>query len=110
MNSKVFNDWEKLKPEPRMIGDQDLLRQALNAKELKEHERNLFAVWLIELENGERNRLSQRQRVWTNDVLDRSEERTANLVSRGLVKRGREVPLPEVLKRENLPMKPPGRR
>jgi hypothetical protein len=106
--SSVFNDWEKLKPEPRVIGDEDLLRQALGAKELKEHERDLFTVWLTELRDGVRNRLSMRQRVWANDVLDRSDERAANLVSRGLVPRGREVAVPEVLR--VLPKRPPGQR
>ena len=105
-----FNEIDKFKPAPRGLGDQDLLRKAVECSEIKEHEKELFGKWLEELEDGERHVLSMRQRLWANDVIDRDEPRAENLISSGLVPRGREVPVPEVLRRENLPLKPPGRK
>jgi hypothetical protein len=49
--------------------------------------------------------LTDRQRDWAESVHQRIVPQYANLVSRGLVPRGREVPTPPVL--QNLPKKPP---
>ena len=55
-----------------------------------------------------RRQLSAKQRQWVTSVHERLVPQYANLVSRGLVPRGREVPTPPVL--QNLPKKPPPRR
>jgi len=54
------------------------------------------------------HQLTDRQRQWVTAVHERLVPAYENLVSRGLVPRGREVPEPEVLK--NRPLKPPTRR
>ena len=103
-----FNDFDRFKPTPRRLDDKELLQKALESSEIKEHEVEVFEKWLDELEDGERRMLSMRQRLWANDVIDRDEPRTTNLVSSGLVPRGREVePAPAL---RNLPLKPPGRK
>jgi hypothetical protein len=106
--SPRFNDFDQFKPTPRHLEDQDLLDKAIACPKIKEHEKELFTKWLGELRDGERMILSHRQRLWANDVIDREEERAANLVSRGLVPRGKEVEPAPVLR--NLPKKPPGRK
>lgn len=108
--SPRFNEFDQFKPAPRGLDDKELLRRAIECSEIKEHEKELFTKWLDELESGELRVLSMKRKTWANDVIDRDEPRAANLVSRGLVPTGREVPTPEVLKRENLPLKPPGRK
>lgn len=67
----------------------------------------MFEKWYDEIDSGRRASLSERERIWVNDVVDREEPRYANLVSRGLVPRGNEVETPTVLL--NLPKRPPGR-
>lgn len=54
------------------------------------------------------HQLSDKQRGWVTSVHERVVPAYANLVSRGLVPRGREVLTPPVLL--NLPKKPPKRR
>lgn len=70
-----------------------------------------FDSMLGRLQNGQ-NTLTPKQREWVTKATIRlgldEPEPAENLVSRGLVPRGNEVPVPEVLK--NLPLKPPGRR
>lgn len=58
---------------------------------------------------GEEVRLSAKQSTWLSAVAKRLDvvEPAANLVSRGLVPRGAEVPTPPILL--NRPLKPPGR-
>ena len=53
--------------------------------------------------------LNENERRWVEEVAKRMDivEPAANLVSRGLVPRGNEVPVPVVLM--NRPLKPPGR-
>ncbi len=55
-----------------------------------------------------RRQLSAKQREWVTSVHERLIPDYANLVSRGLVPRGKEVPTPPVL--QNLPKRPPQRR
>ena len=58
-------------------------------------------------------RLTPKQRAWVQSVADNAGivlPRNANLVSRGLVPRAREVDVALVLRRDQLPMKPPGRK
>jgi hypothetical protein len=103
-----FNDQNKLEPEPRDISDRKLLQKTLEAMSATDSSRETFEGWLDEIESGQRKAISPKQRAWVNNVLDEYEPRAANLVSRGLVPRGREVETPEVLK--VLPLKPPGRK
>lgn len=55
-----------------------------------------------------RRQLSAKQREWVTSVHERIVPAYVNLVSLGLVPRGREVPTPAVL--QNLPKKPPPRK
>jgi hypothetical protein len=57
---------------------------------------------------GKFQMLTTKQREWVTTVHERIIPAYANLVSRGLVPRGREVPTPPVL--QNLPKRPPQRR
>jgi len=96
----------ELAPPPRDMSDAELLIRAFAEDGLSEGERAAFADMAQKLADGERSMLSAKQREWVNAVLDRSEPRAANLVSRGLVPRGQEVkPMWDV----NLPKRPPGR-
>lgn len=52
--------------------------------------------------------LTDKQREWAANVA--GEEIYKNEFSAGLIPRGREVETPAVLRRENLPLKPPGRK
>lgn len=54
--------------------------------------------------------LSDRQRQWVRSVLDRFEPSYENLASSGLVSKETKVPTLDLLKPENLPKRPPGRR
>lgn len=56
--------------------------------------------------NGYRD-LTEPRRSWLQRTLARIAPQYENLVSRGLVPRGREVPTPAVL--QNLPKSPPGK-
>lgn len=52
--------------------------------------------------------LTSKQREWVVSVYERIVPQYANLVSRGLVPRGKEVPMPPAL--QNLPKRPPPRK
>ncbi len=84
---------------------------ALGSK-LSDNDMASFERMLDGLSSGKFTQLTERQRGWVEDVYRKhegdAEGGSLNLVSRGLVTRGEEVPLPDVLK--NLPKKPPGRR
>jgi hypothetical protein len=56
--------------------------------------------------------LSAKQRVWVRAIYEKffDEPMYENLASSGGLCRGREVETPAVLRRENLPMRPPKRR
>lgn len=109
-------DWKK-GPLPREgMTDAEVLRRALahmkEDEELKGDDEapERFAELIGEFDEGYRKALSPRQRAWANAVLDRYEPRVENLVSRGLVPRGRPVETPAALRPENLPKRPPARR
>lgn len=61
-----------------------------------------------------RCKLTPKQRAWAEGVAEgrfvEAEPEYENLVSSGRVPRGREVETPAALRRENLPLRPPGRR
>lgn len=73
-----------------------------------------MADMLGKLEDGFYDDLSAKQISFVKAVYKRlfpeSDGELPVLVSSGEIPRGREVPLPECLRRENLPMRPPGRR
>jgi len=77
---------------------------------LQGHVLRAFSEMLDRMETGRQTKLSDKQRAWVKSVYERVFEQPVyeNLVSRGLVPRGREVATPEVLK--NLPLKPPRRK
>ena len=103
----MFNDPRKYEPEPRDMADQDLLEKTAGYLKEGDSDRGIFLGWLAQFKLKERKGLSPNQRLWVNNVLDRYEPRVANLVSRGLVPRGREVETPLVLR--ELPKRPPSR-
>ena len=76
--------------------------------ELTEWEQGAFADMRAYLAKGRGRKLSDSQRSSVRLAHKRVLPKYENLVSRGLVPRGREVPVPEVLR--NLPKKPPARR
>jgi hypothetical protein len=88
-----------------------------HAGELTEPELEAFADMRFSLQaygdteipsKGKYQQLTEKQRTWVTSVHERIVPQYANLVSRGLVPRGREVETPAVLL--NLPKKPPSRR
>ena len=91
--------------------DLELLNELLkdHFDELSDVETEAFAGMRFNLTAGFRGEqfqeLTERQRAWATDVRERIVPQYANLVSRGLVPRGREVPTPPVLR--VLPKKPP---
>ena len=99
--------------------DLKMLNELLNdhADELNDSETEAFASMRFNLnayastscaQSPGFQQLTDKQRAWVTAVYERIVPQYANLVSRGLVPRGREVPTPEVLK--NLPKRPPPRR
>ena len=73
---------------------------------------SVFADILDRMENGKQQTLSDKQRVYMEGVFLRhcKGETYENAWSAGKVERGKEVELPTVLRPENLPKFPPGRR
>lgn len=91
--------------------DLDLLNQVLNVDELRDEDRDAFTDMKERLKAGRIEELTDKQRAYVLGVADRHgivDEASLNLVLRGLVPRGREVPSPPVLL--NRPLRPPGRR
>ena len=98
-------------PERQLEGDRRLVRMVL-AEEITEAEREAFDEMLAMLDAG-RCTLSEKQRAWVRSVGQRAGADIDGVMDRwkrGEIPRGREVETPVVLRRENLPMKPPGRR
>jgi len=90
--------------------DADLLRAVLDDPAIDDDTSAAFNDMLEQVTQRTRP-LTERQREWVRTVADREgivDPRTTNLVSRGVVPRGREVATPAVLR--NLPLNPPGRR
>ena len=76
-----------------------------HSHELTEGESEAFQDMLDRVRRG--GRMSLKQKQWAQKTLEKFQPTYENLVSSGQVPRGKEVPLPEVLR--NLPMRPPGR-
>ena len=55
--------------------------------------------------NGRRISIENRKKIWK--ILDMYDIR--NLISLGIISRGQSMETPDILKHENLPMKPPGK-
>lgn len=99
--------------DPLSTDDADLLHRAIEAIEASDAaDMNDTAPFRQMIERG--RALSPKQRAWAESVATgkhvEAEPEYENLVSRGLVPRGREVAPPTALRRENLPLKPPTRR
>jgi hypothetical protein len=90
--------------------DLELLDKLLDNYEmlLTERQRDAFTEMREKLLEGVRKRLSEKQRRWAEKILQEWEPRP--VASSEFVPRGREVETPAALRRENLPMRPPGRR
>ena len=87
-----------------------LLRSVVDAGGVTKSEHAELVDHIARLtKNG--GKLSKKDRSKAMAIADRcGVQVAANLVSRGLVPRGNDVETPWVLRRENLPMKPPGRK
>lgn len=101
MTTSVATREEDLKQLGELLGD--------HADELSETEAEAFDDMRASLltEDGY-HQLTDKQRAWLTVVRARVIPEYENLVSRGLVPRGKEVPTPAVL--QNLPKAPPKRR
>jgi hypothetical protein len=90
----------------------DILAASPNEEEELRFNARVFREWLESLEARKMYALSTKQRAWLRDSFEKviGTPQYENLVSRGLVPRGREVPLPPVLDPRYLPKKPPPRR
>jgi len=91
--------------------DLELLSAVLDKDDLSDAVRTSFEDMQTKVD---RYPLSKKQRVWAKAILAgekyEPEEECLNLWSGGKVPKGRDVPDPPMLRRENLPMKPPPRR
>ncbi len=86
--------------------DTQQLDELLNMSELTETQREAFVDmkgWLTD-----HHQLTDKQRSWVKSLHEKLVPQYQNLVSNGLVPRGREVETPEVLR--HLPKRPPQRR
>lgn len=112
-----MKDWTRDQPldtAPSRENDLRMLAELLkhHAENLTDAETEAFASMRFDLTTYgpgpfEVFKLSEKQRAWVTSVYERLVPQYSNLVSRGLVPRGREVPTPAVLK--NLPKRPPKR-
>ena len=85
----------------------ELLQGILDSPDVTEEEEAAFSDILEKVKLY--GKISEKQQAWAESVAKRLDVMpTANLVSTGRV-RGNEVETPKLLRRENLPMKPPGR-
>ena len=99
-------------PERLLESDRVLVRDVLAESELTDEEREAFEEMRDMLDTG-RATLSDKQRAWVRNVGKRAGadiDRVMDRWKKGEIPRGNEVETPAVLRRENLPMKPPGRR
>lgn len=92
--------------------DGEILNKLLDLYEmlLTENQRKAFEGMRDYLSKGGKRKLSPKQRKWASKILNQFEPIYGNYVSSGIVPRGREVETPTILRRENLPMAPPGRK
>jgi hypothetical protein len=78
--------------------------------DISDSERESFEDMYEKLLSTLMEHLTERQRAWVKSVYDRCVPDYQNLISTGQAPRGKEVPTIELLKRENLPLKPPSKR
>lgn len=94
----------------RSESDRELLGKLLNYRNLlTEKQRDAFLEMQERLNRNAKLKLSPKQRRWAEIVLEEYDPSYRNLISNRLVPSGRNIETPAVLRRENLPMKPPGR-
>lgn len=101
---QVQADMKKLR---ELVAELDRLDTEAD-ENLAKHQK-AFKDMLLRMETGRLLKLTDVQRGYLKDVHERlvGEPTYENLVSRGLVKEGKPVEKPEVLKK--LPLKPPGK-
>ncbi len=91
--------------------DLELLAKVLDQDDLPDAVRQAFEDMQFKVD---RYPLTAKQRAWGKAILNgdvyEPEPDCLNLWSNGLVPKGKDVPDPPMLRRENLPMKPPVRR
>lgn len=87
--------------------DLAMLQELLDEQDLSEGRREMLTSMLEGLDHFHWKTLSDRQWQVVKDIHDQLHPKYQNLVSDGLVPRGREVPEPEALRYK--PTKPPGR-
>lgn len=96
--------------------DIELLHKLLDdhAHEMQDNERESAEDMLDKMESGLGEatdlRLTEKQRDFAKSLYTKYAPDYQNLISSGKAPRGKEVPTIEMLKRENLPLKPPSRR
>lgn len=87
----------------------ELLGSGAPNAEMTDVEVEAFASMRFDLtayhDDYRQDQLTEKQRAWVTSVHKRLVPQYANLVSQGLVPRGREVPTPKVL--QDLPKRPP---
>ena len=106
----MFNDQNKddvseLSKEEVRAADVSLIKKLLTF-ELSDEEHTAFNSMQHQLDRSKKAVLTDKQRRWANDALEKREPQYANLVSSGKVVRGKEVVVNVGLK----PLKPPTRR
>lgn len=112
-----MRDWTETQPSeiPTKSSDLALLNKALDVKfadKLSAETVEAFASMRYDLTVYGRL-LSNKQRAWVRSTLEAlgvGEPVYENLVSSGVVKGSSKVPTLDILKRENLPLKPPPRK
>ena len=94
-----------------MVEAKVLLKTLLDNEDLTDEEREVFEEMLLKCQRGKGN-LTAKQRKWAEEVADRLELEfgSENMFSDGKVPVGKAVETPWLLRHENLPMKPPGRK
>lgn len=108
-----MRDWRGIDVDEKPSRSKDLetLRKLLNVYKLtSDIEVGAFTSMRDDLESNRYHMLTARQRAWAMGALSRFEgAQYENLVSRGIVSGETKVPTIPVLRRENLPKKPPRR-
>jgi hypothetical protein len=89
--------------------DLELMNKLLEFDDLSRGALEAFERWRDELHEGKRRLLTPKQRDWVELELDKRAPTYKNLVSAGKVPIGRPVIMPDCLRPENLPKKPPRR-
>jgi len=105
-----MRDWRKPQAPTLRKNDLEMLSKLLAESDLDPSEREAFTDMQRHLRDRPSAILTEKQRAWVRGVLVRFEPQYENLVSSGKVSNTTKVETIDLLKRENLPLRPPGRR